>query len=351
MTSSNLVFRHTDRTSHHTLRVQSERRPAVGPDEVLVQIRGVTLNYRDTIVANGTYPFPLKDDLVPCSDGAGVVVELGADVKTLLLGDRVIANFDVNNLDGLTPGMKRESLGGNVDGVLRQYIALPAQVLTKVPEESDVSFVQMASLVASGVTAWNALFGVQPLKAGQTVLFQGTGGVSIIGLQLAKAAGATTIITSSSDEKLKFVQEKFGADHVINYKTYPNWAAVANQITNGRGVDFVLENGGSGTIAQSIEAITVGGVIALIGFLSPAKQEEMPDLTVLLLGKGCIVRGISLGSQQQLRDLVQFVSHHHIQPFVQKTFGFSRNEVLEAFDYLQAGRHIGKVGIEIKHEA
>ncbi|KUF91161.1 hypothetical protein AM588_10009661 [Phytophthora nicotianae] len=132
--------------------------------------------------------------------------------------------------------MKRESLGGNVDGVLRQYIALPAQVLTKVPEESDVSFVQMASLVASGVTAWNALFGVQPLKAGQTVLFQGTGGVSIIGLQLAKAAGATTIITSSSDEKLKFVQE-------------------------------------------------------------------------------------------------------------------NRNEVLEAFDYLQAGCHIGKVGIEIKHEA
>ncbi|ETI38886.1 hypothetical protein F443_15468 [Phytophthora nicotianae P1569] len=119
MTSSNLVFRHIDYTSHHT--------------PILVQIRGVTLNYRDTIVANGTYPFPLKDDLVPCSDGAGVVVELGADVKTLLLGDRVIANFDVNNLDGLTPGMKRVSLGGNVDGVLRQYIALPVLEFRSVP--------------------------------------------------------------------------------------------------------------------------------------------------------------------------------------------------------------------------
>ncbi|EEY54733.1 uncharacterized protein PITG_08266 [Phytophthora infestans T30-4] len=171
---------------------------------------------------------------------------------------------------------------------------------------------------ASGVTAWNALFGVLPLKAGQTVLFQGTGCVSIIGLQIAKAAGATTIITSSSDEKLKFVQEKF----------------VVNQITSGRGVDFVLENGGSGTITQSIEAIAVGGVISVIGFLSPEKQEDMPDLTVLLLGKGCIVRGISLGSQQQLRAL--------------KTFGFNREEVFAAFDYLQTGRHIGKIGIEIK---
>ncbi|KAG3137613.1 hypothetical protein PI126_g17306 [Phytophthora idaei] len=152
MTSSNLVFRHTDRTSHHTLRLTAEPRPAVGPDEVLVQIRGSTINYRDAIVANGTY-------------------QLGADVKTLQLGDHVIASFDSNNLDGLAPGLKRESLGGNVDGVRHQYIALPAQVLTKVPEECGISFVQMASLMVSGVTAWNALFGVLPLKAGQTVLF------------------------------------------------------------------------------------------------------------------------------------------------------------------------------------
>ncbi|KAG2836555.1 hypothetical protein PC118_g17592 [Phytophthora cactorum] len=122
-------------------------------------------------MARTRYPFPVKDDLVPCSDGGGIVVELGADVKTLQLGDHVIASFDSNNLDGLAPGLKRESLGGNVDGVRYQYIALPAQVLTKVPEECGISFVQMASLMASGVTAWNALFGVLPLKAGQTVLF------------------------------------------------------------------------------------------------------------------------------------------------------------------------------------
>ncbi|KAE9257628.1 hypothetical protein PF002_g857 [Phytophthora fragariae] len=253
--AANLVFRHTDRTSHHTLRVASEPKPVVGADEVLVQIRGVTLNYRDTIVANGTYAFPVKEDLIPCSDGAGVVVELGANVESLQVGDRVVVNFDVNNLTGRQPGTERESLGGNIDGVLRQFITLPAQVLTKVPDDCTLSFVQIASLVASGATAWNALFGLMPLKAG-------TGGVSSIGLQLAKAAGATTIITSSSDEKLKFVQDKLGADHVINYKTQPNWAVEANKITQGRGVDFILETGGSETIMQRIEAITIGGTIA-----------------------------------------------------------------------------------------
>ncbi|KAI9992802.1 hypothetical protein PInf_014692 [Phytophthora infestans] len=151
-----------------------------------------------------------------------------------------------------------------------------------------------------------------------------------------KLPGATTIITSSSDEKLKFVQEKFGADHVINYKTHPDWATVANQITSGRGADFVLENGGSGTITQSIEAIAAGGIISVIGFLSPVKQEDMPDLTVLLLASSNFVPWCS------------FISDHHIQPFVQKTFGFNREEVFAAFDYLQTGRHIGKIGIEIK---
>ncbi|KAE9124779.1 hypothetical protein PF005_g30362 [Phytophthora fragariae] len=133
--AANLVFRHTDCTSHHTLRVTSEPRPVVGADEVLVQIRGVTLDYRDTIVANGTYAFPAKEDLIPCSDGAGVVVELGA------------------NVESLQPSSQRESLGGNIDSVLRQFIALPAQALTKGPDDCTLSFVQIASLVASGVTA------------------------------------------------------------------------------------------------------------------------------------------------------------------------------------------------------
>ncbi|POM69194.1 NAD(P)-binding Rossmann-fold containing protein [Phytophthora palmivora] len=345
--SSHVAFRHTERTSHHNLRVVSEPKPTISSNEVLVQIRGVALNYRDVAVADSTYPFPVNDGVVPCSDGAGVIVEVGSAVDDFKLGDKVISNFDVTNLYG--PQLDwLHSLGGVVDGVLRQYVAFPAHVLTKMPVDSRLSFVQMASLVCTGVTAWNALYGNLPLKPGQTVLFLGTGGVSITGLQLAKAAGATTIITSSSDEKLKFVQEKFGPDHVINYRKTPDWAAEVNRITNGHGADFVIENGGSGTIKSSIQACARGGIVAVIGFLSQAKQEDMPDVASLALAQGCIVRGIVVGSQQLLHELVNFVAAKNIQPYVHKTFGFERESVVEAFDYIKSGRHIGKIGIAIE---
>lgn len=175
----------------------------------------------------------------------------------------------------------------------------------------------------------------------------GTGGVSITGLLLAKAAGATTIVTSSSDEKLKTVQEKFGANHLINYKTTPNWAAEAMKIIGGRGVDYILENGGSGTIKQSIEAIAYGGIISVIGFLSAAPQSEMPDVAGLALSKGCVVRGIQVGSTQQLEELVRFVSERNIQMPVNRVFGFARDEVLEAYEHLSSGSHIGKICINV----
>ncbi|EGZ11309.1 hypothetical protein PHYSODRAFT_318082 [Phytophthora sojae] len=337
--SSHVAFRHSERSSHHNMRVVSEPKPT--PNEVLVQIRGVALNYRDIAVADSTYPFPVKDKVVPCSDGAGVVVDVGSAVDGFELGDKVITNFDVSNLYGPQQDWAH-SLGGMLNGVLRQFVALPAHVLTKMPKDSTLSFVQMASLVCTGVTAWNALYGNIPLKPGQTVLFLGTGGVSITGLQLAKAAGATTIITSSSDEKLKFVQERFGPDHTINNRTTPDWAAEVMRLTNGHGADFVIENGGSGTIKSSIQACARGGIVAVIGFLSQAKQEDMPDVASPALAQGCVVRGVVVGSQQLLRELVNFVAQQGIQPYVQKTFGFERDSVLEAFDFLKSGRHIGK---------
>lgn len=175
----------------------------------------------------------------------------------------------------------------------------------------------------------------------------GTGGVSITGLLLAKAAGAITIITSSSDEKLSVVKERYGPDHVINYKKTPDWAAEAKKITNGRGVDFIFENGGSGTIKQSLEAIAFGGIIAVIGFLSPATQADMPDVASLALAKGCVVRGILVGPKQFTDDLVNFVVSKGIQLPVQKVFGFSEEEVQSAFQYLSVGAHIGKVCIAL----
>lgn len=165
---------------------------------------------------------------------------------------------------------------------------------------------------------------------------------------LAKAAGARTIITSSSDDKLEFVQKKYGVDHIINYKSTPDWAAEVKKITGGEGVDYILENGGSGTIKQSIECIKMGGSIAVIGFLAAAKQEDMPDVAGLALSKGCIVRGITVGSKQLLEELVQFVVTKGLEPPVEKTFGFSPEEVMAAYEYMQGGSHVGKICISIE---
>jgi len=176
---------------------------------------------------------------------------------------------------------------------------------------------------------------------------KGTGGVSITGLILAKAAGAKTIITSSSDEKLAQVQKTYGADHTINYKTTPNWSQEVLKITNNEGAHYVLENGGAGTIAQSIDAVAYGGNIAVIGFLASCPQEKMPDVAALALSKGAVVRGIMVGSKQQLEDVTRFVTEKNLNVPVEKVFGFSRDEVVKAFEYLVSGQHIGKVCIKV----
>lgn len=178
------------------------------------------------------------------------------------------------------------------------------------------------------------------------VCLTGTGGVSITGLVFAKAAGATTIITSSSDEKLAYVKEKYGVDHVINYKKMPDWAAEAQKITGGQGVDFILENGGSRTIKQSLEAIAYGGIISCIGILSLASQDEMPDVALLALGKGAVVRGIMIGSKEMLEDVVRFIGNRNLQIPVEKVFKFGRDEFIKALDFMTSGQHIGKVCID-----
>jgi NADPH:quinone reductase-like Zn-dependent oxidoreductase len=179
------------------------------------------------------------------------------------------------------------------------------------------------------------------------IVAPGTGGVSITGVQLAKAAGAVTIITSSSDEKLKFVKEKFGVDHVINYRTTPNWADEVRRLTNGEGVDYVIEIGGAGTIEQSIKATAPGGMIAVVGYLADIAQENMPNVPLLALIQGCAIRGVLVGSKQLTSELLQFVSRKNVQPYIHKTFGFEQDEVVAAFDLLNSGSHIGKIGIAV----
>lgn len=334
----------SERTSHKAIKEFSEPIPQINSYEVLINIKAVSLNYRDLVIANGKYPAPVKDKVVPCSDGAGVVEEVGESVKNFKKGDRVIGNFDPTHLYG--PQLDgNDALGALRDGNLRDYIALPAISVIKIPEENTLTFPELASLVCTGTTVWNALYGNQPLLPGQTILFQGTGGVSITGLTLAKAAGAFTIITSSSDEKLKYVKDKFGADYTINYKETPNWAEVAKEITKGEGVDYIIENGGSGTIKQSLECIKKGGIISVVGFLSSAKQDDMPDVAFLTLLKGCIVRGITVGSKQLAEQMVKFVCEKGLHPPVEKVFEFNHEGILAAYDMLESGGHIGKICI------
>ncbi|KAM0553143.1 hypothetical protein ACHAPJ_007430 [Fusarium lateritium] len=343
--SSQTVYRLNKRTSFDDLVALKEPIPEPGAYEVLIKIRSVSLNYRDVGVATSTYPFTVKDNVVPCSDLAGDVAGLGANVEGFSIGDKVIAAFDLKTLYGPVKDWNH-GLGGPKDGVLRQYITLPSSALVSVGE-TRLSYPQLSSLVVTATTAWNSLFGNIPIKPGQTVLFLGTGGVSITGLILAKAAGAITIITSSSDNKLEHVKKTYGADHVINYKTTPNWSEEVLKLTNGKGVDYILENGGAGTIAQSLNSVAYGGIISVIGFLAHCEQKDMPDVALQALGKGAVVRGIMVGSRQQLEEVTRFVVARDLDVPVEKEFGFSREEVIEAYKYLQSGQHIGKVCINV----
>ncbi|KAH7120459.1 hypothetical protein EDB81DRAFT_914046 [Dactylonectria macrodidyma] len=343
--SSHTVYRYVTRNGIDGIQAFQEAIPTIGRREVLVKVRSVGLNYRDVAIAKSTYPVPVKDNVVPCADMAGEVVQAGDLVDELAVGDAVTSPVSHAMLYGPSKD-HLHTLGGMVDGVLREYMAVPAHALIKLPKSSH-SFTQWASMATTASTAWNSLYGNQPLKPGQTVLVLGTGGVSLTALIFAKAAGATTIITSSSDEKLELVRSKYGADHAINYNTHPNWAAEVQRITNGHGADHVIEVSGVGTIQQSLEAVAWGGVVSMIGFLTSVTQDQMPDVAFLTLVKGVVLRGILGGSKQQFEEAVQLIGARELVLPVDKTFGFTRDEIIEALEYVASGKHVGKVCINL----
>ncbi|PLB52321.1 NAD(P)-binding protein [Aspergillus steynii IBT 23096] len=345
--SQTVIRLNGSRTSIRNLHALKEAIPQPTKHEVLIKVHAVSLNFRDIAVATSQYPFPAKDDVIPGSDAAGVVAEVGDGVQNVTVGDHVIGTFDISNLFGQQMNWLN-SQGGPIDGVLREYVCIPAASVVQVPKHSPQSFCEWSSLVCTGVTAWNALYANVPLKPGQTVLaLVGTGGVSITGLIFAKAAGAKTIITSSSDEKLKYVQEKYGIDHGINYTKHPEWSKEALRLTNGAGVDYILENGGSGTIGESMNAVKMGGNVSVIGFLSSAEQSKMPDVAGLALAKGAVVRGIVVGSTQLLQEVTHFVATNGLRLPIDRVFDFNEKSVLEAYEYLASGSQIGKVCIKV----
>ncbi|KDQ29672.1 hypothetical protein PLEOSDRAFT_1093093 [Pleurotus ostreatus PC15] len=312
------------------------------PTEVLVRVHAVSLNYRDLILAKGLYGQGMYENLIPCSDYSGEIIAVGEDVPQdkWKPGDRVCSNFSPNHLDGdPSPETMRAALGGPVHGVLSQYVVSPAEALVRVPDH--LTHEEASTLPCAALTAYSALLGPIPVKAGDYVLVQGTGGVSIFGLQIAVASGATVIATSSSDEKLKLAA-KLGAKHLINYKTTPNWQDTVKELTDGRGVDHVIEVGGPGTLLKSLQSIKHAGWIHAIGFLA---QGADASLVGPIIGTAAYVRGVLIGSVAQFKNMNRLISAHGLRPVVDKVFPF--DQALEAYRYLESQAHFGKVVIKV----
>ncbi|KAK4108282.1 alcohol dehydrogenase-like protein [Canariomyces notabilis] len=326
-----------------TLVFQDAPIPKVGDNDVLVKLRGASLNFRDLIIPQGKYPFPLDLPVVAGSDGAGEVVAVGSKVTKWKAGDKVVTLFNQGHQSGpVDVAASKTGLGGCIDGTLRQYGVFNENGVVRMPDNLD--FVEAATLTCAGLTSWNALYGLKPVKKGETVLVQGTGGVSLFALQFAKAAGATVIATTSLAEKAELLK-KLGADHVINYREDPNWGETARKLTpNGEGVEHVIEVGGESTMTQSLAAIKMEGIISIIGLLGGTRPK---DSIMEALSRVCVIRGVYVGSRTQLEDMVKATEEHNIHPVVDKTV-FTLDQAKEAYEYMLAQKHFGKVGIKIE---
>jgi NADPH:quinone reductase-like Zn-dependent oxidoreductase len=311
---------------------------APGPGEIRVRVHASSLNFHDLGVVTGRL---LADDgRIPMSDGAGVVEAIGDDVTEFAVGDAVVSTFFPYWLDG-GPTLADFSTtpGDGVDGYAREIVVRPAQWFTHAPR--GYSHAEAATLTTAGLTAWRALVVDDALKAGDTVLVQGTGGVSIFALQFAKQMGATVIATSSSDEKLERVRA-LGADHLINYRRNTDWAAKVLEITNGRGADNVVEVGGPDTLGQSIRACRVGGHIALIGTLTGIAG-QVP--TVVLMLRQQKLQGLIVGSRKHQVDMIRAIDANGIKPVIDRTYPL--DEIADAFRHQAAGKHFGKVCLSL----
>ncbi len=317
------------------IETRSDPKPKAG--EILVRVRASSLNFHDLAVVYGM--IPVADGRIPMSDGAGEVVAAGEGVQAFKPGDQVLSTFFPNWAGG-RPSLERLKgvPGDHADGFGAELVAMPATAFTRLPK--GWSLTEAATLPCAALTAWRALIVDARLKPGDVVLTQGSGGVSIFALQIAKAAGATVIATSSSDEKLARLKT-LGADHLINYKSDTNWGRTAAEIS-GRGVDAVIEVGGPGTLNQSITACRIGGHISLIGVLTGWSGEVM---TALQMSKSVAVRGITVGSREDQEDMIAAIEANGIKPVLDKRFPLE--EIASAFAHQRSQQHFGKICLEI----
>jgi len=318
--------------------VEDREDPKPGPDEILVRVRASSLNFHDFVVAQGG--IPTQDKRVLMSDGAGDVVAVGEHVSRFKVADKVLSIFfptwengepDLPKLIGVP--------GDHADGFAAEMVAMPAQAFTHMPKGYD--YAEAATLPCAALTAWRALMTEARIKPGDIILTQGTGGVSVFALQFAKAAGATVIATSSSDEKLDKLKA-LGADHLINYKEEPKWGAKARTLTGGRGVDAVVEVGGPDTLTQSIQACRIGGHISMIGVLTGVSG-EVP--TAAFFQSNLTMKGITVGSRLEQEDMIRAIESNGIKPVIDCHFPLDK--LADAFAHQMAQKHFGKIVIDV----
>jgi len=323
-----------------SLALVDQPRPTPGPGEILVKINAASLNYRDLLVVDGTFFPDLSFPFVPVSDAAGQVEQVGPSVTRFKAGDRVTTHFIQNWEAGpfthalLSSGHLNSTLGGPLPGILSEYVVLPERGLVTTP--SYLNDEEAATLPIAAVTAWESLR-LGALRPGETVLVQGTGGVSLFALQFAKALGARVIITSSSDDKLTRAG-KLGADVTINYKTNPEWWPLAKTAAGGIGVDQVVDVGGPDTLNQSLRALKPGGFIAAVGLLTGTKC-ALDVLTFLL--RNARLQSLTVGSRQSFEEMNAFLEEHKLRPVIDGVFAWSKTA--DAFRELKAGKHFGKL--------
>lgn len=313
-------------------------KPKPGAGEVLVRVHATSLNYRDLMMVRGKYDPRLKMPRIPLSDGAGEVVEVGAGVTGVRTGERVVGLFLPNWQEGAPSSEKsRSALGGSVDGMLAEFVVLREDGVVPFPDH--LSYEAAAALPCAALTAWHALMEAARIQAGQTVVIQGTGGVSLFALQFAKMSGARVLGTSSSDEKLERAKH-LGLDAGLNYKQHPEWAKWVKEQTGGQGADIIVEVGGAGTLDQSMKAVRVGGIVTQIGVLSGAEQNlSIPGI----LMRQVRIFGIYVGSRAMMERMNAAIALHRLRPTIDKVFSW--DQAVAAYRHLESGQHFGKIVI------
>ena len=320
------------------LKLTDAENPSLKDNEVLLKVHASSLNYHDLMVALGL--IPTEDKRVPLSDAAGEILEVGKDVSKWTVGDKVMSMCFPNWVSGPPKYDLLSFIGDNQDGYATELISIPESAITKIP--NNLNFKEAATLPCAGLTAWRALVDEGRLKSGETVLVQGTGGVSVFALQLAKTFGATVIATSSSEEKLEKLKS-LGADHLINYKAHPEWGKEVLKITNNEGVDHVVEVGGAGTFSESVRCTKLAGHIALIGVLSGPSVSEIILPRIFL--KQIRLSGIAMANQDSQIAMIDYLEKNEIKPEISDSFDLK--DLGAAFQHQIDNKHFGKISIDI----